>query len=144
MRIGEAAASAGLTSRALRYYEQRGLIAARRTPSGHREYSHDDVHRLRAVRELLEAGLTIGDVQDFVHVLDMRFPSDGEVSATVTDGSSRCPVAEVTGRRLADLDRRIERLTELRARLTEALNHRFGELFLGPDQARDHRPEQAA
>lgn len=133
MRIGEAAAAARLTPRAVRYYEQRGLLAARRTPSGHREYSQDDVHRLRTVRELLDAGLTIGDVRAFAHVLDMTFPpvGDGAMSAGVVDDEpGRCPVAEVTLRRLADLDERIEALTELRARLTEALNHRFAGLFL--------------
>ncbi|MFJ9617472.1 MerR family DNA-binding transcriptional regulator [Streptomyces noursei] len=36
MRIGDAAVAAGLTPRALRSYEQQGLVTARRTPSGHR------------------------------------------------------------------------------------------------------------
>jgi MerR family copper efflux transcriptional regulator len=120
MRIGEAAAAAGLTPRALRYYEQRGLLAARRTPSGHREYDQQDVHRLRIVRELLVAGLTIADVQDLVALFDMPVP---------TDTSTGCPVVDVTIRRLADLDERIKRLTEVRERLAGALNHRFGELF---------------
>jgi MerR family copper efflux transcriptional regulator len=135
MRIGEAAAAAGLTPRALRYYEQRGLLAARRTPSGHREYDQEDVNRLRVVRELLEAGLTIADVQAFAHALSM------DPSGDVTDSDPNgCPVAEVTLRRLADLDRSIKRLTEVRERLTHALAHRFEELFGGLDR----RPDQAA
>jgi DNA-binding transcriptional MerR regulator len=130
MRIGEAAAAAGLTPRALRYYEQRGLLAARRTLSGHREYGQGDVHRLRTVRELLDAGLTIGDIQSFVHVLDLASSSGGEAPEIGgLDGAGHCPVAEITLQRLADLDRRIERLTELRNRLDDALAHRFGDLF---------------
>jgi DNA-binding transcriptional MerR regulator len=120
MRIGEAAAAAGLTPRALRYYEQRGLLAARRTPSGHREYDEADVHWLRTVRELLAAGLTIADVQ--------ALETTPATTGTITDPSS-CPVVEITVRRLADLDQRIKRLTEVRERLTNALDHRFGELF---------------
>ncbi|MEU6712256.1 MerR family transcriptional regulator [Nonomuraea sp. NPDC046802] len=145
MRIGEAATAAGLTPRALRYYEQRGLLAARRTPSGHREYSHDDVYRLRTVRELLDTGLTIGDVQAFIRILDMKSSPDGAGSGIVTDDDpSNCPPAKVAIRRLTDLDERIERLTELRDRLADALAHRFGDLFHGLDHAHERRPDQSA
>jgi MerR family copper efflux transcriptional regulator len=55
MRIGDAAAAVGVTTRTLRYYEQRGLVTARRTVSGQREYGAEDVRRLHAVRELLDS-----------------------------------------------------------------------------------------
>lgn len=116
MRIGDAAAAAGLTPRALRYYEQQGLIAPRRTPSGHREYGEREVGRLRAVRELLEAGLTIADVGAFLTALDG--PSGGA-------GPDGCALGKVSARRLAELDARIERLTRLRARLAEGIEDRF-------------------
>ncbi|WP_331772228.1 MerR family transcriptional regulator (plasmid) [Embleya sp. NBC_00888] len=130
MRIGDAAAAAGLTPRALRYYEQEGLLRAGRSASGHREYEVEDVHRLSAVRRLLEAGLTIGDLKDFIDVLDMVFPLHGEPPGPgprVRAGD--CPVAEVAVRRLAELDARIARLTEARTRLADALAHRFGDMF---------------
>ncbi len=55
LRIGEAAEAAGVTTRTLRYYEQRGLLA----PTGHsvggaRRYADDDVERLRRIRELAD------------------------------------------------------------------------------------------
>ncbi|MDX6327848.1 MAG: hypothetical protein QOI83_231 [Streptomycetaceae bacterium] len=113
MRIGEAAAAAGLTPRALRYYEQRGLLAARRSASGYREYGPEDVRLLGAVRELLAAGLTIADVQAIVPYLDAVRPDGGQ---------GRCEAAQVlVGRRLAELDRRIARLTELRERLAAGI-----------------------
>ncbi|MEV0704549.1 MerR family transcriptional regulator [Saccharopolyspora sp. NPDC050389] len=127
MRIGDAAAAAGLTPRALRYYEQRGLLTARRGPSGHREYGPDDVARLRTVRELLDAGLTIADVQAFTHVLDLKFPPAGPPREV--DEPDSCPLAEITAQRLSDLDTRIARLTEARDRLADAYTNRFGELF---------------
>ncbi len=72
MRIGDAAAAAGTTPRALRLYEQRGLLPPPvRTPSGQREYGPDDVARVRVVRELLALGLTIEDVRACVD----RLPS---------------------------------------------------------------------
>ncbi|MFB7632078.1 MerR family transcriptional regulator [Streptomyces sp. NPDC056149] len=128
MRIGDAAAAAGLTPRALRYYEQQGLVAARRTPSGHREYDAEDVRRLRAVRELREAGLTVGDVRTFAHLLH-TLPPEGVPDLIGTEpgtepGAGRCAAAEeVARRRLAELDGHIARLTRLRARLAA----RFGE-----------------
>lgn len=120
MRIGDAAAAAGLTPRALRYYEQCGLISARRTPSGHREYGPGELRRVRAVRDLLETGLTIGDVRAFVHLLD-TMPVGGSLPGQWrADGKGPCATAEaVIRRRLADLDERIRDLTELRDRLAE-------------------------
>ncbi|WP_433431929.1 MerR family transcriptional regulator [Nonomuraea sp. CA-141351] len=138
MRIGDAAAAAGLTPRALRFYEQQGLLAARRMASGHREYGPDDVDRLRAVRELTDAGLTIRDIQALVPVLDVAFPPEGGTSPTVRHTHvGGCPVAEVAARRLANLDERIARLTEVRDRLDRALTHEFGGLFHGA--VRPHR-----
>ncbi|WP_405801545.1 MerR family transcriptional regulator [Streptomyces sp. NBC_01506] len=139
MRIGDAAAAAGLTPRALRYYEQEGLLRARRMASGHRRYGPEDVHRLRAVRRLLEAGLTISDLKAFIDVLDMVFPPDGAVAGPGPGPDGRlghCPVAEVTTRRLAALDERIERLVEARARLADGLAHRFGDVFPEPGAER--------
>lgn len=150
MRIGEAAAAAGLTPRALRYYEQEGLLGTGRTPSGHREYGPGELRRLRIVRELLDAGLTIGDVRAFAHVLDGRHLDDGthpDGFGARSEPSDACPLAEVAQRRLADLDGRIERLTTLRARLSEAFDHRFSEQFAYPGQlerARRQAPDRAS
>ncbi|MFE3649825.1 MerR family transcriptional regulator [Streptomyces sp. NPDC057579] len=127
MRIGDAAAAAGLTPRALRYYEQQGLVTARRMPSGHREYDAEDVRRLRAVRELREAGLTVGDVRAFAHLLH-TLPPTGVPDLIGTDpGSERCAAAEaVARRRLAELDGHIARLSRLRARLAARLGEPGG------------------
>lgn len=122
MRIGDAAAAAGMTPRALRYYEQRGLVTARRTPSGHRVYDDEDIRRLRAVRELRDAGLTVGDVRAFAHLL-RTMPADGMPDLLPqAPRSGGSPAAEaVARRRLADLDARIARLSHLRARLAARL-----------------------
>ncbi|MEU8783086.1 MerR family transcriptional regulator [Streptomyces sp. NPDC048637] len=122
MRIGDAAAAAGMTPRALRYYEQQGLVTARRTPSGHRVYDDEDIRRLRAVRELRDAGLTVGDVRAFAHLL-RTVPADGVPDLLPQEPrTGRCSAAEaVARRRLADLDARIARLSHLRARLAARL-----------------------
>jgi DNA-binding transcriptional MerR regulator len=51
--IGAAAAQAGVSERALRYYQQLGLlIPACTTPGGLRRYSADDLARVARIREL--------------------------------------------------------------------------------------------
>jgi DNA-binding transcriptional MerR regulator len=51
--IGAAAIRAGVSERALRYYQQLGLIVpACTTPGGMRRYSEDDLARVARIREL--------------------------------------------------------------------------------------------
>ena len=57
MRIGDVAAAAGVSTRALRYYEEQGLLTAERSPSGQRHYADDAVARVRWIQALFSAGL---------------------------------------------------------------------------------------
>ncbi|MEU9829971.1 MerR family transcriptional regulator [Streptosporangium sp. NPDC048047] len=113
MRIGDAAAAAGTTPRALRFYEQRGLLPPPpRTASGQREYGPREVARIRIVRELLSLGLTVEDVRsraDRLHLLEGDSPPYDAPGCAEGRG--------VVGRRLAALDEEIARLTRLRERL---------------------------
>jgi DNA-binding transcriptional MerR regulator len=58
MRIGELAERAGVSPRSLRYYEEQGLLAAERSPSGQRRYGEDEVQRVRFIQNLYAAGLS--------------------------------------------------------------------------------------
>ncbi|MBL1083451.1 MerR family transcriptional regulator [Streptomyces actinomycinicus] len=57
MRIGEMVRRTGVSERLLRYYEEQGLLAPTRLPSGYRVYTDADVDTVRRVRALLAAGL---------------------------------------------------------------------------------------
>jgi len=57
MRIGELSRRTGVSERSLRYYEKQGLLAAERTPGGHREYPEAAVDRVVRIQELFAAGL---------------------------------------------------------------------------------------
>jgi DNA-binding transcriptional MerR regulator len=53
LSIGAAAASSGVSERALRYYQELGLITpCARTPGGMRRYSESDLARVARIREL--------------------------------------------------------------------------------------------
>ncbi|MGC0334645.1 MerR family copper efflux transcriptional regulator [Streptomyces sp. SAI-170] len=115
MRIGDAAAAAGTTPRALRFYEERGLLTPPpRTATGQRRYGPDDVARVRVIRELLALGLTVEDLRGIAD----------RIQLLVEDPQRRCadndPAARGSGvvaRRLAAIDAEIDRLTGLRTRL---------------------------
>ncbi|MEU6366645.1 MerR family transcriptional regulator [Streptomyces sp. NPDC046931] len=116
MRIGELAKATGTTARALRHYEQAGLISSERAPNGYRIYDERAVIRVHNIRYLLAAGLTLDDVQVFLPCLD------GDVAAaTPSDKGLR-----VALERLTVLNERIAAQTEARDRLEAALRHRTG------------------
>jgi DNA-binding transcriptional MerR regulator len=57
MRIGELARRSGTSARSIRYYEQQGLMVARRQANGYRNY--DEAH-LRLVGEIRSLRQRIG------------------------------------------------------------------------------------
>jgi DNA-binding transcriptional MerR regulator len=56
--IGELAARTGVSQRALRYYEQQGLLSAERDANRYRRYGADSVRTVARIRALLGAGLS--------------------------------------------------------------------------------------
>ncbi|NLS08888.1 MerR family transcriptional regulator [Nesterenkonia sp. MY13] len=69
MRIGELADRTGASVRSLRYYEERGLIAAQRSSTGQRLFAEDSVQRVRLIRGLLSAGLGTEAISDVLPCL---------------------------------------------------------------------------
>ncbi|WP_158887100.1 MerR family transcriptional regulator [Amycolatopsis anabasis] len=111
MRIGELAERTGVTTRALRYYEQQGLITAERGDNGYREYGPAAVTQVHNVRMLLEAGLTSEDIRQLGPCLTKDL-----TGAPVCQG-----VIDLYENRLKVVEERIEVLVELRARLRSQL-----------------------
>ncbi|WP_405813083.1 MerR family transcriptional regulator [Streptomyces sp. NBC_01390] len=120
MRIGDAAAAAGTTPRALRFYEERGLLPSPpRSASGQREYGPGEVARVRVIRELLALGLTVEDLRSFADRLGLLVDHPQqrcERPDSDVPGADH-PGAGVVDRRIAALDAEIDRLTRLRAGL---------------------------
>ena len=111
MRISDLAAEAGVTVKAVRYYESQGLLKPRRESNGYRSYEAEDVFVVREVKALLSLGLTAEQTYPFIECLRA-----GNERADV------CPASLTAYRtRIADVDRRIAELTDLRARLTDLL-----------------------
>lgn len=127
MQIGELAQRTGISRRSLRYYEQQGLLHARRANNGWRDYEEAAVIRARNVRELLDAGLSVADIREVGGCLER------DLAATVPCGQA----AQIYARRLARLDDRIAVLQQHRAQLLE----RMDELL---DAIGEHASDHAA
>jgi len=61
--IREVVRRTGLTSRALRFYEARGLVRPLRTHAGRRLYGPDALERINQIVALKRAGLTLAQIQ---------------------------------------------------------------------------------
>lgn len=71
MRIGEAAQAAGMTSKALRFYEEHGLLpAAKRTANGYRDYTGEAINRLDFIRRGRAAGLALAQIREILILRD--------------------------------------------------------------------------
>jgi DNA-binding transcriptional MerR regulator len=104
MKIGELARRTGVSERSLRYYEQQGLLAARRTAGGQREYPEQAVDRVIRIQELFAAGL---HSKKIARLLPCMRDADGGPSEIATPAL----VAELATER----DRIDRTITELRS-----------------------------
>jgi DNA-binding transcriptional MerR regulator len=113
MRIGDLALRTGLSTRALRYYEEQGLLAPRRRPSGYREYTDADVDTVRRIRVMLAAGLSTAFIAEVLPCV----AAEGGVAEPL------CP--ELRDELLGEHDRisrRIDELDRARSMLTAIID----------------------
>lgn len=107
MRIGEVARRSGVSVRALRYYEEQGLLTPGRSPGGHREYAEDTVDRVRIFQQFYAAGLPSRRIAELLPCID---------TDTTTDHQWAMLNAEH-----ARISQHIDQLTTALARLTELI-----------------------
>jgi DNA-binding transcriptional MerR regulator len=111
VRIGELAARAGTTTRALRYYESRGLLAARRDGNGYRTYCEEDLHLLQQLRTLQDFGFELEEARPFVDCLRAGHQAGDDCPASL----------EVYRRKLAEIDACIAQLQAVRDEVGQRL-----------------------
>lgn len=69
MRIGELARRAGVTTKAVRYYETLGLLVPERLANGYRDYNEHDVRLTEEIRALGGLGIPVGRTRPFLDCL---------------------------------------------------------------------------
>ena len=107
MRIGELARQSGVSVRALRYYEEQGLLVSTRTSGGQREFESSAVDRVRFFQTLYAAGLSSRRIAELLPCID-------------TGGTTKEQQAMLQSEREA-LAHRMAELYEASARLDELI-----------------------
>ena len=107
--VGEAARRAGVSPKAVRLYEARGILPpTERTESGYRTYSDHDVEILRFVRRARALGLHLDEIR---RILDLQ-----------REGAQPCvTVVQLLEHHLREIDRTMTDLRALRKDLARAL-----------------------
>jgi MerR family transcriptional regulator, redox-sensitive transcriptional activator SoxR len=76
LSIGECAQRAGVAVSALRFYEERGLVASRRSAGGQRIYPRASLRRIAFVRAAQAVGLSLDDIANALATLpESRTPT---------------------------------------------------------------------
>ncbi|TDT37278.1 DNA-binding transcriptional MerR regulator [Streptomyces sp. BK208] len=78
IRIGEVARGAGVSVRAVRYYEQQGLLIAERSPSGQRLYRQNAITMVRFFQQMFAAGLTSRRISELLPCWDSGHTDAGQ------------------------------------------------------------------
>ena len=64
VRISELARLTGVSPRAIRHYEEKGLLQATRLDNNYREFDESAVARVKAIQLYLKLGLTTDEIRD--------------------------------------------------------------------------------
>lgn len=78
MQISELAKRTGVSARALRHYEERGLLHPERSSGGYRDYSESDIVRVARIKTMINAGLNTQVIREY-----FECARDGEHGTTM-------------------------------------------------------------
>jgi MerR family redox-sensitive transcriptional activator SoxR len=109
LSITEVSRRSGVASSALRFYEERGLIASERAGSGHRRYPRSVLRRIAFIVFAQRIGLTLDEIgAELARLPQDRIPA-------------RRDWARLSGQWRERIDQRIAELQRLKAGLTECI-----------------------
>ena len=126
-QIGEVAQRTGVTQRALRFYEEKGLLQPpERMEGGFRRYSDDDVNRIEFVKKLQDLlGFTLSEIKEMVDAEELRQQViasrhlNPELSARAVRAER---IIDALQRQLDVVDRKADALIEMRSELRDRLD----------------------
>jgi DNA-binding transcriptional MerR regulator len=109
--VAEIGRRTGLTRKALRHYEELGLVEpAARTDAGYRLYDSEALRRIELVNRAKVLGLRLSEAKEFLHV------------AEGCCGDHHPELAELVEKKLTETEQRISELQSLRGTLTTVLD----------------------
>ena len=109
--MAEVGRRTGLSRKALRHYEELGLVSpATRTDAGYRLYDSEALRRIELVNRAKVLGLRLSEAKEFLHV------------AEGCCGDHHPDLAALVEKKLDETERRIAELQSLRGTLTSVLD----------------------
>ena len=109
LKIGELARRAGVTPKAIRFYETRRILPpANRAANRYRLYGDDAVEMLRFIKQATGLGLTLAEIKEIISIRQGGRPPCTHVHRLLHD-------------KVTELDRKLEDLLEVRRRIRKSL-----------------------
>ena len=115
MNIGQAASETGVSAKMIRYYESIALLKpSARSDAGYRIYTPQDLHALHFIKRSRNLGFSLEQIRELLSLWqnDQRASSDVKTIALA---------------HVADLDRRIAELTDMRNTLSQLASSCHGD-----------------
>lgn len=130
LSIGELAKRSGVTVRALRHYESKGLLTPMRSEAGQRVYKYPDIVRLQQIQLLKRAGFTLTQVAAMIGSAEIEAKKVLRIQQSLLKEQLKQTQAA-----LAAIDTAIERLDETATDLFTLCNMiKIGETAMDEDK----------
>lgn len=105
MNISDVAKRTGLTSKAIRFYEEKGLVTAPlRSENGYRSYDQKHLEELTLLRQARQVGFNLEECRELISLFNNPRRHSADVKAR-------------TLQKVADIERHIEELKSMRQQL---------------------------
>lgn len=109
MNVKQASEHSGLPAKTIRYYEEIGLLSPARGDNGYRSFSESDLHKLTFLARSRSLGFSLDDCRQLLSLYD-------------DDARSSADVRDLAVRHIADVDRKLAELKEIRSVLSKLVS----------------------
>ncbi|GKX35174.1 MAG: Cu(I)-responsive transcriptional regulator [Rhizobiaceae bacterium MnEN-MB40S] len=114
MNIGTVSAKSNLPAKTIRYYEEIALVSPSRLENGYRDYSENDIHRLRFLQRARNLGFTIEECRTLLSLYDDKNRASADVKSVALG-------------KIEEIDLKIAELRSLRMTLAALADHCHGD-----------------
>ena len=73
MQLNEVIKEVGMTKRAVKYYEEKGLLSITKDKNGYRDYTIEDVEALKKISIYRKLGISVNDIKKLLEENDIYY-----------------------------------------------------------------------
>src|SRR5690625_2995709 len=109
--IAELAEEFETTTRAIRYYEELGLLEPKRTEGGRRIFTNKERARMKLIFRGKKYGLQLEEIREMIQLFDLDRTGKKQLDRTIEYGAEK----------IEEVSERIEELTQIRSEMEHLL-----------------------